>query len=260
MTVTVFGQQLQFWHKISMDKLNHAQEAEYIVHGYIRRLMIADIPSDIIKMCLSFYLLNYQILRWSKEYKTNDAGLILFDNDKCVKRTDYVTNQRLYRWILPDIEPVDNGIHCWRVKISNPGSKYLFFGVSQKKMYADQFKSDKYDKSIYGISGGNYYKKWRPSATNTNKIDLAHFWLKDGEIDIYLDIIESEVKFKVVGLQYNNNDNTQKGEAKIFGLTAGKSWIPYLMMHASAHNATLRIAEIPIKFYGEEIDELWETQ
>ena len=240
---------------IQKREMNHAQEAEYIVHGYIRRMM-TDIPNDIIKICLSFYLLDYQILKWSQEYKTNDEGLILLDNDKCVKRTDYVANDRLHRWMMPDIEPVDNGIHCWRVKILNPTSNYLFFGISQKKMYFTHGTADKYDASIYGIAGGNYYKKWRPSKSKSNQINLGHFRLTDGEIDIYLNITELELKFKVVGLDDNG---TEEREAKIFGLPTGESWIPYLMMHSIADNAAFRIAEIPMEFYGENIDELWGT-
>ena len=63
----------------------------------------------------------YEILKFSAIYRSNadTNDLILLDDRKCVKNTC-----GRCRYILADIEPVTNGIHCWRVNVKY--STYLF--------------------------------------------------------------------------------------------------------------------------------------
>ena len=99
------------------------KDDELLVYGYVHEpiLNVLQIPTEIIEICLKFYMEIYKILQFSdnKElhYISND-GLLLTDNRTCVKRVfDETSTFHECRYVLADIEPVTNGIHCWRVQV-----------------------------------------------------------------------------------------------------------------------------------------------
>ena len=89
------------------------QQDELLVYGYIHKQSFdVHIPTDVIELCLSFFMQLYEILRFSEQYKSSD-DTHLSDDRKCVKRlTTYG-----HRYILADVDVVTNGIHCWRVQV-----------------------------------------------------------------------------------------------------------------------------------------------
>lgn len=93
-------------------------ESKCLVKGYIRENYPERItkpymiPSRMIETCLSLLLDNlYKKLTFSTKYKS-DKGLDLIDDNQCVRKSD---NYPRTTWILGDIEPVHDGIYCWRI-------------------------------------------------------------------------------------------------------------------------------------------------
>lgn len=88
---------------------------ELLVHGYIRMDTYSEsIPLMLQNLCLKFFQLEYQILKFSARYKSNQ-GLKLTDNNQCVKRI--WTGYKSSKWIICDIKPIYKGIHCWRIHV-----------------------------------------------------------------------------------------------------------------------------------------------
>ena len=87
---------------------------EYCVFGFVRTNCLIQIPNDVQFMCFRFYYEEYVILKFSKEYMNNNAYQLSQDNTLATRKINRDTS---YRWILPDIEPVYSGIHCWRAYV-----------------------------------------------------------------------------------------------------------------------------------------------
>ena len=83
---------------------------------------------DITHIIIVYYNIT-NILKWSRIYKSKNGTSFEFsDDDKCVKKVNesiYISTFPSYKWILPDIEPVKEGMHCWRINVNNtkPESK-----------------------------------------------------------------------------------------------------------------------------------------
>lgn len=113
---------------------------EALVHGYIKQESNdIDIPLDVISLCVLFYLETYEILRFSEKYKSDD-GIQLIDDRKCAHKVG-----SRHRYVLCDIEPVSEGIHCWRVKVDNPQTNWIMFGVSE----CQKFNNLSYSQGIH---------------------------------------------------------------------------------------------------------------
>ena len=84
---------------------------ELLIRGYIG---CKSIPFMIKNICIKYFQLEYEILKFSEKYKSNE-GLKLMDNNRCIKRiwTGYKSN----KWILCDTEPIYQGTHCWRIHV-----------------------------------------------------------------------------------------------------------------------------------------------
>ena len=86
-----------------------------LVFGYIRYIVsIQNPPNDLINLCITFYHIKYNILKWSRELNNN--SFIFKDNDKCVETYKFNDNS-IYGWIQPNILPIYKGIACWRIKV-----------------------------------------------------------------------------------------------------------------------------------------------
>ena len=103
---------------------------EYWFRTTIGNKMISN--NDLIKLTLDFYN-DAVILQFSEKFQSPNHHLSLSDNNKCATRND--NRSSVYEWIMPDIDPVLNGIHCWRVHVNNPSREFMMFSVSPKKMY-----------------------------------------------------------------------------------------------------------------------------
>ena len=105
---------------------------EMLVHGYIKRESkdIIDIPLDVMSICLLFYLEVFEILKFSDKFISKE-GIELLDDNKCVRAIEW---DHIYA--MPDIEPVFQGVHCWRAKINgDEGFNWIMFGIGHKQIY-----------------------------------------------------------------------------------------------------------------------------
>ena len=83
----------------------------------------------------------------------------------------------------------------------------------------------------------------------TNGTKTKHFQSKElYEIDIYLDLQKNELKICLVG------ELTKDKELKSWGLPKGLGWVPHFNLYYK--NTEIRIARIPMEWYGEQNNEL----
>lgn len=98
--------------------------------------------------------------------------------------------------------------------------------------------------STYNHSHGKSYF-WPLNNRNKNNIDLKVFNGKELDIDMYLDANKGELKFKIVGNKLT--------VAEIWKLPIDKDcdgWVPHFNLCEEAQGSELRVAKIPIKWYG----------
>ena len=89
------------------------EKEKLLIVGYMRQINITNIPLDIINLFILFYHATYKILQFSKIYCTQKA-YVFSDDNKCVTRSRTSGGMA---YIVADIEPVKDGIHCWRIKV-----------------------------------------------------------------------------------------------------------------------------------------------
>eukprot|EP01084_Bolivina_argentea_P229575 387437_1 len=115
----------------SQVSINH--QLRILCNGFLRTINIEEIehiPNDICNICVQYY--NYSTsLTFSPIYHIKD-GFILSDNNKCCTSGNHSQNHGFGSYILADIIPATNGIHCWRVHIYNPFSVEILLKVSPK--------------------------------------------------------------------------------------------------------------------------------
>ena len=79
-------------------------------------------------------------------------------------------------------------------------------------------------------------------------------------MDIFLDLEEKMIKFCVVG-KLDEENAERDNEPKMCNYKDVKvnemGWCPHVNLYTSALNATVRVAEIPIQYYGRKIDNLF---
>ena len=90
--------------------------------GYIRRhpkrlTLSSSIPTEIICLCLSFYLEQFEVLRFSTKYKSKNIKL----RDK---RRLLTLRETKHCYAICDVDPVKKGKHCWRFHVR---SNFLHF-------------------------------------------------------------------------------------------------------------------------------------
>ena len=82
------------------------------------------------------------------------------------------TNGCHYRWILADIKPVFEGIHCWRVNAKHKqDGGWIVYGVSSLKLYEDNTFGQK------GVWGITYNSCWYGEGEYNQSVvtDCQHF-------------------------------------------------------------------------------------
>ena len=284
--------------------LSDRDRDELLVDGYIRKYSkYSDIviPNQIFTISYDYYHFDCELLKFSKIYKSGD-GWRFFDGNTSIKRRKVATALDLehdnytdhdddddnryreiyqnYKWILLDIQPIINDIHCWRIHIRNPNKGLIVIGVCKQKM----FKSDiEHKEKVYGIGCAD--NKWYPSSqlqqsnhinnenknknrnqiinVKHNKIDLTQFNEKECQIDMKLDSTKGELSFCMVHNgddDENDNNNNNNKEAKIKGLPLDNyaGWVPYFNAFDNSVGCQLKIAVCPISWYGRFKDAIFE--
>ena len=205
---------------------------------------------DISKIMITYYNIA-RILKWRKKEK----GYKFMDEDKCVKRFTggHEVQTNGCRWILPDIEPVNQGIHCWRVKVDHTREDseggWIVYGVSSPDPEMEDNTWGQTD--VWGVA---YNRCWWPSGKATNKGVPQHLYQKNLEVDISLDLEDGILKIGIVGQIDDEHEYRFRGIGKTnkFG-----GWVPHLNVWVSGHydycsdKCELRIAEIPPEMYGQ---------
>lgn len=97
--------------------------------------------------------------------------------------------------------------------------------------------------TAYGCSSANQYYP-EDSIPSTNKINTEHFAEENCEIDILLDLDESQLQICLVG------DISKDKEFKLWGFEDENKlgWVPHFNL--CDEGTALRLAEIPISWYG----------
>eukprot|EP01084_Bolivina_argentea_P042160 77770_1 len=147
------------------------------------------------------------MLTFSSKYKSDD-GWKFSDHNRCIERLKG-DHSAAYRWILADIEPVFEGIHCWRVNAKHKEEGgWVVYGVSPIK----QFKNSCGQQGVWGIT---YNNCWYPTMNrNINRsvvTNCEHFHQKNLDVDIYLDATRGEMKICVVGMKGDKYEPIFKG-------------------------------------------------
>eukprot|EP01084_Bolivina_argentea_P239193 402043_1 len=221
------------------------QKKETLVHGYIRtcqKQIHFDIPNDIVEMIGVFYIHIFELLQFVKIGTDVNNNLILEDNR-------YLARINGYRWqlfVLADIKPIMNGIHCFRVyNKSVNGQCYVMWMVSQCKNKYIRYSYD--DKSCYGISYQEWFSRGHPEKKNNGIVlGIGNLGLRKSEIevDMLLDLEKEELRICVVG--------NKEQEAKIWPVPKCKAgYKPHL--HLVDVDIT-RLCRIPVNWYGLEKD------
>eukprot|EP01084_Bolivina_argentea_P125637 222576_1 len=226
--------------------------SEHWCRTILNRITIS--MTDIISIITLFCYRDPKILQWSTIFKSPNGYLKLIDDRKCVQRND--TERYLYEWIMPDIDPVLNGIHCWRVHVSNPAQSWILFSVSPKKMYAsDHYCGPSTHEDVWGIGKypGNIYPKKNNKDKKHNDGNRSIFYsiIKPFDVDILLDVDHGELHICLVG--------KKEHEFKLWNmpLNTKHGWIPHISTEGCSEMTMLRLAVIDIDLYGESALDLF---
>ena len=98
---------------MSLVQKQKAQQKLIIEYWYRLSQNNADISiADIINVIVE-YAENFEILKFSENWMLADAFTLEHDNTMAMKSVEH------NKWVLPDIEPVQEGQACWRVNVSS---------------------------------------------------------------------------------------------------------------------------------------------
>ena len=104
--------------KSTTSKVTIESRYELLVWGYVRELEKSEALSNIIPS--SIYQLIHELypkawlLKFIDEYRSKMDLVLSHDNT-----TVYTKGNRTQRFILCDIEPIREGIHCWRISVNH---------------------------------------------------------------------------------------------------------------------------------------------
>ena len=235
------------------------------------------IPHHILTLSYNYYHFETELQKFSKIYKSGD-GWRFYDGNTCIKRKKVATmlsddhddidtdreedTYQNYKWILLDISPIINDIHCWRIYIRNPNKGLIVIGVCKQRM----FKTDKgHSTLVYGI--GSAENQWYPDTNNNikhNDIDLTQFNQKECQIDMKLNSITGQLSFCMVdncdNRKINSKQKQNHQEAIIKGLPLDNyaGWVPYYNSYDNSVGCQLKTALCPISWYGRYKDAIFE--
>lgn len=246
---------------------------ELLVSGYCRMVLqkseALTLPSELIHLLFEWFHQRFEILKWSEQYRTKDA-MKLSDDSRCVTRAQMKVQG--YQWILCDVDPVFEGVHCWRLMQRNPTKSstksardvgWVNYGVGSKRMYTDNAFAPP---TVYGIAnndcwygGGGGNRHWHSYEQNKERRNDAYvygFARNNIEIDILLDADKGILKLVVVGtlgkMMKTAGGEQKTGEAilKTLPTETKHGWVPYINTFSSATGCSLRICKIPSEWYG----------
>ena len=209
---------------------------------------------DLTRIIIEYYNIG-RVLKWREKLKSR-PGFKFIDDDRCVKRfVEFGDTDDDAKWIFPDIEPVNEGIHCWRVNVNfaregAEGGWVLYAVAPPDPNMPDNGWAQS---NPWGVAYSNYYVP-TDKIQNWEKCVFEHLYQKHLEVDILLDLEEGTVKIGIVGKIDDEHEYRFKGIEKTneFG-----GWAPHFNSYYSSHSGPcsdeveLRIAEIPPELYGE---------
>ena len=221
-------------------------EHEYVILYWMRNLSLKESNiryNDIIYLITEFSSAIYCVLKWSRKYicRLNEE-LFLNDNDRLIIRKRVL--ERTYRWAMPNIEPVIDGIHCWRIKTLNPKKGWIAYCVSKREKFKSGTLKAYGHSSVHGIA---YNKCWYSNGSDAihNNVCLDLCQKGPFELDILLNLEKNILKFCIVGqikkqTIFKNMPRYKEG------------YIPHFNFGFSAQKIALRIVEIPSQWFGFE--------
>ena len=232
-----------------MNDATQLSKYELLIWGYIRKLEKEESFTNIIP--ISIYELIHELypkswlLRFSDKYKSK-KDLILSDNNTKVKTKGNWTQ----RFILCDVEPIHEGIHCWRISIYNPShTDQIFWGISKPSMFGmtnpDTSHSTHDFKSVWGqISNG--WPRMDGKADRNDGFKIKRQTIDRYQIDMIFDCDNGTLNMGVVIPNGKNQDLYVDGYkisnklSQIPKITEG--YVPHFIIYAL--NTELRVAKI----------------
>ena len=94
------------------------EKSELLVYGCIRlenKTAKLQIPESIIELVLDWYLETFQILQFSDVFCDKKAFKFEEDRKFIIRQPDSV--DRGHRFIVADIDPLMDGVHCFRAQV-----------------------------------------------------------------------------------------------------------------------------------------------
>eukprot|EP01084_Bolivina_argentea_P036565 67623_1 len=215
---------------------------ELCVYGYIKQyiqpLISQHIPVAIIDLCCTFYIPNYEILKFSCIWKSSDKDVVLSDDNKCATKT----SKSGHVYALIDDTPIFNDIHCWRVQIKGGKRAWIMFAIGEYKPY-----DDRSFREVHGVSTCSQWFPWYPDkGVNTNNAKTDDWKTYDEyEVDILFNVDNGSLSICMVGNCKNYN------QAKINGIQTNTKhgFVPNFNFYTG--NVSLRVAKIPTDWYSQ---------
>ena len=240
------------------DGYTRKQKDELIVYGFVKTNYTneAVFPSALIDLCFLFYHIQYEILKWSTRYKSK--GLQLTMDNTCI--AEQSSNKSGYKYSLCDTDPVKSGKFCWRFEIFNPSRWWFSICVGQPgKAYPNEGTSK------HGVYGVGTDPNWYPyiyakgnrfrNTNNKHKGNWSHPSKIHSKyhIDMLFDADIGELQLCMLEKQ-------DRLSIKIWGIPCNTDhgYVP----HFNTINLTqcsVRIASIPVESYGEQIEDMFQS-
>ena len=166
-------------------------------------------------------------MRFSSKYKSK-FGWKLTDGNTTVKRirvkNDHYSNMK---WILAEMEPMDEGVYCWRVQVNNPHKGWMSIGVAQpipEEMNRRPFGGP----SVWAIGLSN---TWYPSSAAAGADSISginwtqSFRMKFVELDVKVTLDGDDSELRICAV----DDNEERRETILRNKpsTFTEGWLPY---------------------------------
>ena len=216
-----------------------------LVQGYCRKEekeQKITLHGDIVSVCIAFHGPFYEILKWNKEFIQDVINDEYEDEDMHISVSEGFTSVEFigrlnHTNIIPDTEPVFEGIHCWRANVENTKKEWIMFGVSHRDIDIQMAWNCK---DVIAFQSKNWFNgngKW-------NGIKTGHFQEKINlEVDLLLDIDNKKLNACVVG------ECIEGKEVKIWDFKIPyKGFVPYFNLFSKGQR--LQLMKIPIGWYG----------
>eukprot|EP01084_Bolivina_argentea_P259936 438818_1 len=224
---------------------------QFLLSGYIREnaAACAIIPTEIIQMCFSFYHIKCEILQFSVTHKSKRGIMLDLNNTRAT-----LSDVPPYQWILCDIEPVTDGIHCFRFQIHNPSKKRMSFGMGMLRMYEDAPLSQQ-GKDVYAIGYQMYYPIHEILYSKETYPYPKMRKIVDFHLDMLFDADKGEIRYAML----ENIDGAEQ-KTRIWGIPMNKikGLVPHITFDRRIQNTSLRVAKIPVDWFHKTIDNMFD--